>query len=181
VPTARTGDLERTLEAGILTGMAAGLPMALFMVIASATWGHAGAFTPFYRIAAILDPAAFEISRQEAATGSPFWFEPQTAVPGACVHLALAGFFGMLFALLARGGRGRRPAALAVAGGAWGLLVAVVMVPVLRLAARVLGGGSLIADLPGQLGWPTYLAMHLLYGLVLGAVVALRSTRSALA
>ena len=58
MPTARTGDLERTLEAGILTGMAAGLPMALFMMVASATWGHAGVYTPFYRIAAILDPAA---------------------------------------------------------------------------------------------------------------------------
>ena len=159
-----------------MTGMAAGVPMALFMLVASATWGHAGFFTPFYRIAAILDRAAFEISRREAATGSPFWFEPQTALPGACVHLGLAGFFGMLFALLARG---RRPATLVLAGGAWGLVVAAVMVPVLRLAARVLGGGTLIADLPGHLGWPTYLAMHLVYGLSLGAVVALRSMRLA--
>jgi hypothetical protein len=157
--------------------MAAGVPMALFMMVASAAWGHGGVYTPFYRIAGILDPAAFEISRQEAATGSPFWLEPQTALPGACVHLALAGFFGMLFVLLMRGGRGRRPAALAVAGGAWGLLVALVMVPVLRLAARVLGGGPLIADLPSHLGWPTYLAMHLVYGLGLAAVVAVGARR----
>jgi len=153
--------------------------MALFMMVASASWAHAGVFTPFYRIAAILDPAAFEISRQEAATGSPFWLEPQTALPGACVHLALAGLFGMLFVLLVHGGLDRRPGGLLLAGVACGLLVAVVMVPVLRLAARVLGGGALIADLPAHLGWPTYLAMHLVYGLSLAAVVALRARWSA--
>lgn len=169
-------ELERTLESGILTGLAAGVAMGLFMMLASATWGHAGAFTPFYRIAAVLDRAAFDISLEEAATGSPFWFEPQTALPGACVHLALAGFFGMLFVLLAREGRGASAAALVLAGVAWGLVVAVVMVPVLGLVGREVGGGALVADLPAELGWPTYVAMHLVYGLALGAVVALRAT-----
>ena len=150
--------------------------MGLFMMVASATWGHAGVFTPFYRIAAVLDRAAFDISLQEAATGSRFWFEPQTALPGACVHLGLAGFFGMLFALLARARPGRR-GALVVAGAAWGLVVAVVMVPVLRLVGRGVGGGDLVAELPARLGWPTYLAMHLVYGLALGAVAAVRATR----
>jgi hypothetical protein len=92
------------------------------------------------------------------------------------VHLALAGFFGMLFVLLAREGRGASAAALVLAGVAWGLVVAVVMVPVLGLVGREVGGGALIADLPAELGWPTYVAMHLVYGLALGAVVALRAT-----
>jgi hypothetical protein len=144
--------------------------MALFMAVASATWGDAGFFSPFYRIAGVLDPAAYDISLQEAATGSPFWFEPQTALPGVCVHLALAGLFGMLFVLLGRGaGRG----ALVAAGVAWSLLVAVVMVPVLGLAGREVGGGALISDAPSQLGWPTYLGMHLVFGFALGVVVAL--------
>ena len=47
-------------------------------------------------------------------------------------------------------------------------------IPVLRLAGRSVGGGALVAELPAQLGWPTYLGMHLVYGLALGAVVALR-------
>jgi hypothetical protein len=76
--------------------------MGLFMMLASATWGHAGAFTPFYRIAGVLDRAAFDISLEEASGGNRFWLEPQTALPGACVHLALAALFGMLFYLLAR-------------------------------------------------------------------------------
>jgi hypothetical protein len=155
-----------------MAGMVAAVPMGLFMMLASAAWGHAGVYTPWYRIAAILDPVPFELSREEAATGSPFWFDIQSAVPGFCVHLVLAGFLGALFVLLARARRVAGPRGLLVAGGAWGLLVAAVMVPVLHLAARVLGGGTTIADLPGQLGAATYVAMHLVYGLGLGAVVA---------
>ena len=144
------------------------------MMLASATWGHAGAFTPFYRIAGVLDRAAFDISLDEAAGGNRFWLETQTALPGACVHLGLAGLFGMLFYLLAREGRGSPAAALVLAGAGWSLLVAALMVPVLRLAGRSVGGGALVAELPRQLGWPTYVGMHLVYGLALGAVVALR-------
>jgi hypothetical protein len=151
------------------------VPTGLFMAVASATWGHGGFFTPFYRIAAVLDPAAYDISLQEAVTGSRFWFEAQTALPGACVHLGLAAFFGMLFGLVWRGGRQASPGATVLAGVGWGLLVAVVMVPVLGLAGRGLGGGDLIAHAPEQIGWPTYVAMHLVYGLSLGAIVALRA------
>ncbi len=151
--------------------------MGLFMMLASATWGHAGVFTPFYRIAAVLDRAAYDISLEEAAGGSRFWLEPQTALPGACVHLGLAGLFGMVFVLLARGRPGTGPGALVLAGVAWGLVVAVAMVPVLRLVGGSIGGGDLIAEVPARLGWPTYLAMHLVYGLALGAVAAWRATR----
>ena len=147
------------------------------MAIASATWGNAGFFTPFYRIAAVLDPAAYNISVEQAATGSRFWLEPQTALPGACVHLGLAAFFGMLFGLLWRGDRGAGSGATVLAGAVWGLVVAVVMLPVLGLAGRWLGGGDLIADAPAQIGWPTYVAIHLVYGLSLGAIVALRAAR----
>jgi hypothetical protein len=145
------------------------------MAVASATWGQAGFFTPFYRIAAVLDPAAYDISLEEAASGSKFWFEPQTALPGACVHLGLAAFFGLLFGLLWRGDRRASPGATVLAGIAWGLVVAVVMVPVLRFCGQTVGGGGLIADAPALMGWPTYVAMHLVYGLSLGGIVALRA------
>ena len=147
------------------------------MAVASATWGQAGFFTPFYRIAAVLDPAAYDISLEQAAAGSRFWFEPQTALPGACVHLGLAAFFGMLFGLLWRGNRWTGPGASLLAAVVWGLVVAVVMVPVLRFCGQAVGGGGLIADAPSSIGWPTYVAMHLVYGLGLGAIVALRAAR----
>jgi hypothetical protein len=145
------------------------------MAVASATWGHAGFFTPFYRIAAVLDPAAYDISVEQAATGSRFWFEPQTALSGACVHLGLAAFFGMLFGLLWRGDR--RPGPTLLAAAAWGLVVALAMVPVLRFCGQAVGGGGLIADAPSSIGWATYVAMHLVYGLSLGGIVALRAAR----
>jgi hypothetical protein len=150
--------------------------MGLFMALASVTWGHAGFFTPFYRIAAVLDPAAYDISVEQAATGSKFWLEPQTALPGACVHLGLASFFGMLFGLVWRGDRQASPGATVLAGVVWGLLVAVVMVPVLRFCGQAVGGGGLVADAPSSIGWPTYVAMHLVYGLALGGIFALRAT-----
>jgi hypothetical protein len=145
------------------------------MAVASVAWGQAGFFTPFYRIAAVLDPAAYDISLEQAASGSKFWFEPQTALPGACVHLGLAAFFGLLFGLLWRGDRRAGPGATVLAGIAWGLVVAVVMVPVLRFCGQTVGGGGLIADAPALMGWPTYVAMHLVYGLSLGGIVALRA------
>jgi hypothetical protein len=145
------------------------------MAVASATWGQAGFFTPFYRIAAVLDPAAYDISLEQASTGSRFWFEPQTALPGACVHLGLAAFFGLLFGLLWRADRRASPGVTVLAGIAWGLVVAAVMIPVLRFCGQAVGGGGLIADAPALMGWPTYVAMHLVYGLSLGAIVALRA------
>jgi hypothetical protein len=151
--------------------------MGLFMAVASATWGDAGFFTPFYRIAAVLDPAAYDISLEQAAAGSRFWFEPQTALPGACVHLGLAAFSGMLFGLLWRGDRRAGPGATLLAAVAWGLAVAAAMVPVLHFCGQAVGGGGLIADAPSSIGWPTYVAMHLVYGLGLGAIVALRAAR----
>ena len=54
------------------------MPAGLFLCVASATWGDAGAFSPFYRIAGVLDRAAYDISLEEAANGSRFWLEPQT-------------------------------------------------------------------------------------------------------
>ncbi|HEY7605619.1 MAG TPA: hypothetical protein VID07_02445 [Actinomycetes bacterium] len=149
--------------------------MGLFMAVASATWGHGGFFTPFYRIAAVLDPAAYDISLEQAATGSRFWLEAQSGLPGACVHLGLASFFGMLFGLVWRRDRQTRFGATVLAGAGWGLLVAVVMIPVLRFCGQAVGGGGLIADAPSSIGWPTYVAMHLVYGLSLGAIFAFRA------
>jgi hypothetical protein len=146
--------------------------MGLFMMVASAIWGHAGVFSPFYRIAGVLDRAAWDISLQEAAAGDRSWLEPQTALPGACVHLALAALFGVLFFLLAREGRGARPAALVAAAAGWSLVVAAIMVPVLALAGEHVGGGTLISRAPTSIGWATYVGMHLVYGVALGAMVA---------
>jgi hypothetical protein len=44
----------------------------------------------------------------------------------------------------------------------------------LPLAADLLGAGPQIADAAGIVGWPTFLAWHLIYGLGLGTWAFLR-------
>jgi len=161
--------LERAIEAGILAGMVAAVPMGLFATIAAATYQHMGFFTPMYRIAAVLDPTSMLVSMQEADTGSPFYFDLQPLVAGSAMHLAIAGFFGVVFALLARSLGIRGPVALP-AGVLHGLAVMALMgLVVLPLAADLLGGGRAIADTASIVGWPTFTVGHVLYGLTLGA------------
>ena len=174
--TTRLAGVERAVEAGMMAGMAAAVPMAIFAMIASATWQHAGFWTPWYRIAAVLDPLPLQASLEEAASDRPsFYFYPQPMFAGLAVHLAIGGFFGILFVLPARALRVRGRAALAV-GVAYGLAVAALMgLVVLPVAADLLGAGPQIGDAAGIVGWPTFAAWHLLYGLGLGTWTMLRS------
>jgi hypothetical protein len=161
-------DLERAVETGMMTGMVAAVPMGMFAMTAAATYQHLGFFTPMYRIAAVLDPTSLLVSLQEADAGSPFYFDPQPMFAGGAMHLALGGFFGVVFALLARSLRVRGPAALA-AGVGYGLAVMALMgLVVLPLVADLLGGGRLVGDAASIVGWPTFAAWHVLYGLALG-------------
>jgi hypothetical protein len=173
--TTRLAGVERAIENGMMAGMAAALPMAIFAMIASATWQHAGFYTPMYRIASVLDPLPLEASLEEAAADSPsFYFYPQPMFAGFAVHLAIGGFFGILFLALARALRVRGPANI-VAGVLYGLAVAVLMgLVLLPLAADVLGGGRQVAEAAGIVGWPTFLAWHLVYGIGLGTWALLR-------
>jgi len=173
--TARLAGVERAIETGMMAGMAAAVPMGIFAMIASATWQHAGFYTPMYRIASVLDPLPLEASLEEAAAGSPsFYFYPQPMFAGFAVHLAIGGFFGVLFVVLVRALRVRGPVALA-AGVLYGLAVAALMgLVLLPLAADQLGGGRQIAEAASIVGWPTFAAWHLVYGLGLGTWILLR-------
>jgi len=161
--------LERTVEAGILAGMVAAVPIGLSAAIAAATYQHMGFFTPVYRIAAVLDPTSMLVSVQEAETGSPFYFDLQPLVAGSAMHLTIGGFFGVVFALLARSLGVRGPVAIPV-GLLYGLAVMALMgLLVLPLVADLLGGGQPVADAASIVGWPTFTVGHGLYGLTLGA------------
>jgi hypothetical protein len=173
--TTRLAGVERAIENGMMAGMAAAVPMGIFAMIASATWQRAGFYTPMYRIASVLDPLPLEASLEEAAAGSPsFYFYPQPMFAGFAVHLAIGGFFGILFLALARALRVRGPASLA-AGVVYGLAVAALMgLALLPLAADLLGGGRQVAETASIVGWPTFAAWHLVYGLGLGTWALLR-------
>jgi hypothetical protein len=166
--------VERAIELGMMAGMAAAVPMGIFALIASATWQHTGFFTPVYRIASMLDPSSLAVSLEEASFGSTFYFDPQPFFSGGTVHLALGGFFGVIFALLWHRLRWRGRAAL-VAGIVYGLAVMALMsLVVLPLAAGLVGAGGEVADTASIPGWPTFTVAHLLYGLGLGTWATLR-------
>ncbi|MBB3039530.1 hypothetical protein [Hoyosella altamirensis] len=60
----------------------------------------------------------------------------------------------------------------AVAGAVYGFLVFVVSSWVLLpLTASILGGGDPIRDMPTMVGYPTFIAEHILFGLVVGLLL----------
>ena len=76
--------------------------------------------------------------------------------------------FGIGFAFLAR----RLPRATLVPAGAfYGLAVFVVSAFVgLPVAAKVTGSGTTISDMTSMVGWVTFAAEHMMFGLALGAL-----------
>jgi hypothetical protein len=158
--------IDRALVPGILAGMVAAVIMGLFAAIAAATWRHLPASTPLREIAVLAAPSA---SQPDGAR------EP--LVLAGALHLALGGLFGALFGLAARAVRQqwRRQVHAVVAGVLYGVAVMALMSAlVLPAAGRLSGAGEQISGLPGRVGWPTFAAAHLLFGLALGLWVLVR-------
>jgi hypothetical protein len=159
--------------------MAAAAAMALFVMVAAATYLDLGFYTPLYQVTAVVEPGPLVIATAEAEAGYRFYLELGAAVAGMAVHLAIGAGFGAVFALLARALRLRGPLAVA-AGAGYGLAVMALMgLVVLPAAAGETAGGQLVADAPELLGWPTFAAEHLVYGLALGTWAAVRPFRIA--
>lgn len=164
--------LERTLEGGMLAGVASAAAMALVTMVAAAVALDLGLYTPLYVVAAIVEPGPLTESIQEAAAGFHFYLELGAAVAGGAVHLGIGAGFGALFALLARALGLRGPVAV-LAGAGYGLAVMALMGLVLiPWGADQTAGGPLIADAPRLIGLPVATAAHLVYGLGLGAWAA---------
>jgi hypothetical protein len=180
-PRAQVPAVQRAMEAGIMAGLVAAVPMGIFALIASQATQNDGFFTPVYRVASIIDPAPLAASIQEAALGSKFYFDQQPFFSAGAAHLGVGCFFGAVFALVAR--RLRLHGRAALAGGVlYGLAVMAFMAFAgLPAIAAVLGGGEVIRDLPGGLGWPTFVLAHAVYGLALGIWILWRPGDLALA
>lgn len=129
---------------GLLAGAAAGIAMAAYLVVAGLLAGEGPAF-----VLARFDPA-----RQ----GSPLL--------GAVIHLAVSAVYGLLFGLIYRLiGRGR------LSGRTAGALIGLVYGLVLLLLAQGLtltGAGTTLREIPVA----QFAIAHLIYGLVLGWLVA---------
>lgn len=107
-----------------------------------------------------------------AADGDSTYFTTGPALVGLVVHM-------MIGATAAGFVRPARPLTI-LAGVVFGLLVmvgnALVVLPVV---ANLFGGGEAISDMPTMVGWGTFTVEHVLFGLVLGAIVAARPARRA--
>jgi len=174
--------IDRIVVPGILAGMVAAVPMGIFSMIAAATYQHRGFFLPMYHIASLLGDDTAARSLQEAARGDVFFFVPEPAIFGVAMHLVVGGFFGAIFAVVARVLLFRvepsralpsralpSRASIIAVGVVYALLVLLLMSLVLVPAAdAVLSGEERVSSFASVAGWGTFTIQHVIYGLVLG-------------
>jgi hypothetical protein len=166
--------LERIAERGVCAGLVGSAVMGLFAMVASATYQGRGFFTPMYHAAFTLDPQTMVASIAQAAAGERFYFVRESFLLGMITYVLVGGALGALFGVAARvlhlhGAR-------ALAGGvAYGIAVMGVMsLLVLPRVGAMSGAGDPIAHMGDEVGWPTFMAYFVLFGLTLGAWLHVR-------
>jgi hypothetical protein len=146
----------------------------MFAMVAAVTYQHHGFFTPLFHISALPgSPKAMMTSVHEAMAGHRFWFTPGAALAGAVIHMMTGAVYGIVFAVIARALSRRL---LMPVGALYGLgvfaLSSFVAPPV---AAWMTQSGSTISDMARTVGWATFAAEHVMFGVTLGALT-LRAT-----
>ena len=156
--TRDTGQLIQLLLLGGLVGVIGGVLMAMFTMLATATYLQMGFFTPMYAIAA---PLTGRQALLTSMTNGVFYFAAGPALLGWLVHLLWAAFWGMIFGLIARGLHLTEGVAI-ISGLVYGLLVMLVM----SFIVVPLVGAPDLLRLVGSLS--VIIAHALFYGLPLG-------------
>jgi len=152
----------RLLIIGAIAGMVAGAMMAMYAMLASATFLGQGFFTPLYGIASpLLGPSAMMQSMKQG-----IYLAAGPALLGLIFHMLWSAFYGMLFALLASFLQLKGMLAL-VGGLVYGRVVLAVMSFVVL---PLVGAGTM----PAMIGWPSFVVEHLIFGMVLGLWPLLR-------
>lgn len=163
----------RRLGHGAVAGAIASIAMGLYAMLASLI-KDTGFFTPLYHIASsVSSPDAMMTSMPAAMeNGDAFTFLAGPAALGLAIHMMIGALAGVVFALLTGFVR-LSTAMLVVAGAVFGLLLmAVNSLVLLPVTARLFGGGDAIANMGSMAGWTTFTVEHVLYGLVLGLLLA---------
>jgi hypothetical protein len=151
------------LIAGAIAGMLGGAMMAMFTMLATATYLHMGFFTPLYVIAS---PLTGPQSMMTAMHGGAFYFALGPAILGLVVHMMWSALWGIVFGLIASGLHLRGVAAI-IGGMVYGVLIMLVMNFVLL---PFVGAPNLLT----LLGGTTFTIGHLLFGMVVGLWPVLR-------
>jgi hypothetical protein len=161
--------------------MVGAMLMAMYAMVASVADKH-GFFTPLYHIAStFISPKAMTDSVGAAMAGHELTFRAGPAVVGLMVHMMTGAMAGAMFGAATMPLRASRGVAVA-AGGAYGLMVLVATGFVgLPIVANVFGGGDAIRHMPKVVGWGTFSMEHLIYGVVLGGVVAMATSTARVA
>lgn len=166
--------LELVVQKGIFAGFGASLAMGLLAMAASATYAGRGFFTPAYHVAFTIDPNTLGQSLQKAEAGERFYFAQESFMFGAVAHIMVGAILGALFAVLAMRLHLRDKRAL-VGGVVYGLAVLMLMsVLVLPVVAQMSGAGQPISRMGGEIGWLTWIVLHVIFGLALGVWVYVR-------
>lgn len=165
----------RDVGVGALVGIVAAVAMAMFAMIAGATYRGTGFFTPLYHIAsAVIDPKTMMDSMEAAMHDDAFLLSIGPASVGIILHLATGAFWGAIFGLIVGIARLHGVVGLII-GVVYGVAVMLVMsFLALPIIASVFGGGTPVSDMPRLAGWGTFTIEHLIFGLVLGLWPLLR-------
>jgi hypothetical protein len=175
----RTDRVGRWTLIGLIGGLLGSILMILYAMVVSVAYKDVGFFTPLYHIgSAFAESAAMMASMEAAMGGDGFYLEAGPAAFGLFVHLLTGAAAGALFGALVSLASLSRVMTV-IAGAVYGMVVllgnAYVGLPVV---AEIFGGGEPIADMPSMAGWGTFFAEHLIFGVVLGLVVAAWAARS---
>jgi len=158
----------------------ASMAMAMYAMVASLVQGT-GVFTPPHHTASLIaSDDAMNASVGAAASGSNFHLVFGAVLLGSMIHMAVGAGYGALYGPIAARFdiRGAAAAAVGIAyGGAVAVASAFVGLPV---AAAILGSGDQIASMAETVGWGTFLVEHLIFGLVLGALLGARRASTAI-
>jgi hypothetical protein len=166
----------RGAAAGLVGGILGATLMITYAMVVSFAYKDVGLFTPLYHIGTTFaEPAAMMASMEAAMGGDGVLFDAGPAALGLVVHLVTGAVAGALFGVLLSMTSLNRMLTV-LAGVVFGIVVMLANAYVgLPIVAEVFGGGDPIADMPSMAGWGTFLVEHLIFGAVLGAVVAARA------
>ena len=176
--TSSRGTWVRAVVFGAGAGVLASLAMAMYAMIAA--WaGGTGFFTPLYHIASLfVSQDSMMASMEDAMGGSDLYFTLGPAALGAMIHMMTGAMYAALFAVVVtRLALGRM--LIVGLGLLYGAMVFAVSTWIgLPIAAGIFDSGDQITNMAEMAGWGTFVIEHLVFGLVLGGLVALRPVRA---
>jgi hypothetical protein len=177
-----TASLRRAVLVGAGAGVIASLVMAMYAMLAAYA-KDTGFFTPLYHIASLVtdDSDMMKSMSADQMDGDAFTFFFGPAILGAMIHMMTGAMYGAVFGLIASRLR-LGIAALTGVGIVYGFLVFAMSAYIgLPLAATIFDSGDPIKNMAEMAGWGTFIIEHLMYGVVLGLLVAVARTKTAIA